>query len=274
MLLLDDANPVFAAPAAWKVAEALTRVPFIVTFGSFLDDTSALADLVLPDHSFLESWIESQPESGAAKAVATTVGPAMRPLYDTRATPDVLLESRAALSSRSPPLPWQTFEEMLQAPAATAPALGRSRRYGACRPRPGLGRARFDGEAAQYPFHFLPYASQALYDGSLAHLPWLQELPDPMTSRHVVSWVELNEQPPSELGIADGDLVEVTSAQGSVRAPASSRPASGPTRWRCRSGRATRRSRATPAGAAPTRSRSSRAPRWTAPNRSPGRPRA
>ena len=32
MLLLDGANPVFATPRAWKVPEALMKVPFIVSF--------------------------------------------------------------------------------------------------------------------------------------------------------------------------------------------------------------------------------------------------
>ena len=65
--------------------EALEKVPFIASFGSFLDDTSILADLILPDHSFLESWVDSTPESGAIEAVATVAGPAMRPLHQTRA---------------------------------------------------------------------------------------------------------------------------------------------------------------------------------------------
>ena len=82
----------FASPSTWKVADWLRQVPFIASVGSFIDDTSAHADLVLPDHSFLESWVDSVPESGATAAVATVAGPAMRPLYDTRSTPDVLLE--------------------------------------------------------------------------------------------------------------------------------------------------------------------------------------
>ncbi len=59
VLLLADANPVFDAPKAWKVREALAAIPFIASFGSFLDDTSVLADLILPDHSFLESWVDA-----------------------------------------------------------------------------------------------------------------------------------------------------------------------------------------------------------------------
>ena len=44
--------------------ETLAKIPFIASFGSFIDDTSALADLILPDHSFLESWVDSTPGIG------------------------------------------------------------------------------------------------------------------------------------------------------------------------------------------------------------------
>ena len=55
------------------MADALEAVPFIVSFGAFIDETSALADLILPDHSFLESWVDAAPESGSAKAGAGEV---------------------------------------------------------------------------------------------------------------------------------------------------------------------------------------------------------
>ena len=86
VVLLDGANPVFTAPRTWKVKEALDKAPFIASFGSFLDDTSAMADLILPDHSFLESWVDSVPESGSLVAVASVAAPAMKPLHETRAT--------------------------------------------------------------------------------------------------------------------------------------------------------------------------------------------
>ncbi len=226
LLLLDDANPVFATPAAARVAEALRSIPFIASFGCFVDETSALADLILPDHSFLESWTESSPESGAMEAVSVTAPPAMRPLYATRAMPDVLLEvSRRLSRPLDPPLPWQTFEELLQAPPAAAPAA--PTRPASAAPV-GWADAQFDGDAATYPFHLLPYASQALLDGSLAHLPWLQELPDPMTTAMWSSWVEINPHTAGQLGIAQGDMVEVSSAHGAVRAPAVISPGIGP----------------------------------------------
>jgi len=240
VLLIDDVNPVFGSLKAWKVREALENVAFIASFGSFVDETNGLADLILPDHSFLESWTDSLPESGAAVAVANVAGPVMRPLHNTRAMPDVLIDVAGKLK-KPVTLPWKTFDEMLKASmpdaawtaaqqqgwASFADASPRDARL----PNPesrvptparpiAYAEPTFDGDANTYPFHFLPYASQALYDGSLAHLPWLQELPDPLTSAMWSSWVEINPSTAQRLNIALGDLVDVTSSQGTLRAPA------------------------------------------------------
>ena len=136
VLLIDDVNPVYGSPSAWKVADALKRVPFIVSFGSFIDETSALADLILPDHSFLESWVDAAPESGSAKAAPSKFGPVMRPLYDTRSTPDVLLEVSRGLAKPLAGLP-NTFEEYLERGAYAGGDFRRRRcRQARCRRRP------------------------------------------------------------------------------------------------------------------------------------------
>ncbi len=79
---------------------------------------------------------------------------------------------------------------------------------------------QFDGAPDQFPFHFLPFASQMFYDGSLAHLPWMQEAPDPLSTVMWGTWIEINTQTAAKLGIKQGDLVEVTSQHGTLRAPA------------------------------------------------------
>ena len=218
VLLLVDANPVFDAPKAWKVRDALAAVPFIASFGSFLDDTSILADLILPDHSFLESWVDSAPESGSIDAVTTAAAPAMKPLYQTRATADVLIEVAGKLKSPVT-LPWKTAEEVATSVGSANPSL--PIQSATRKPQPAMTYAEpvFDGEASQFPFHFLPYASLQFGDGSSAHLPWLQEMPDPLTSAMWSSWVEINPQTAERFQLAQGDLVDVTSSQGTVRAP-------------------------------------------------------
>ena len=280
VLMLDGANPVFDAPKAWRVREALEKVPYIVSFGSFLDETSSLADLILPDHSFLESWAESVPESGSLVAVASAAPPAMAPLHQTRATADVLLDVSRRLQTPLD-LPWESMEALLGATFAAFPPAaeggdpwmeaqekggwwgtlpgaargdGRRRLPGAPRRRrTAFVEPQFDGDPAKFPFHFLPYASTTFYDGSAAHLPWLQEMPDPLTSAMWSSWVEINPQTAAKLGIGEGDLVDVTSAHGTLRSSAVITPGIAPTSSACRWGRATRSSRATPPAAARTR---------------------
>jgi anaerobic selenocysteine-containing dehydrogenase len=241
VLLIDGGNPIFNALPTWKLRETLARLPYIVSLGSFLDETSILSDLILPDHSFLESFVEAAPESGSLVAVAGAAPPVMKPLHDTRATPDVLLDLSRQLA-RPLDLPWQTFEEMLTAsfmklPGASAdsdawteaqekggwwgtPPAAMAAAQATIAPSPSAltwEEPKFDGDAQQYPMHLLPYLSSAFLDGSLAHLPWLQELPDPMTSAMWSSWVELNPSTAVKLGIADGDVVDVESMHGSVR---------------------------------------------------------
>jgi anaerobic selenocysteine-containing dehydrogenase len=250
MLLIDGVNPIFATPRAWRVREAFDKIPYVVSFGSFLDETSILADLILPDHSFLEAWTEAVPESGATVAVANAAPPVMSPLHQTRATPDVLLEIGRRLR-RPLNLSWQAFDEMLGATFAALPSPTEGvdawtdaqekggwwgelppalrRPSSAARPAPVQSAdPTFDGDAQQYPFHFLPYPSSAFLDGSLSHLPWLQEMPDPLTSAMWSSWVEINPTAAARLGIRQGDLVEIASTQGALRTAAMLSPGIAP----------------------------------------------
>lgn len=78
----------------------------------------------------------------------------------------------------------------------------------------------FAGEEKFFPLQLQVYPSPALYDGRGAPLPWLQQLPDPMTTVVWGSWVEINPATAASLGIAQGDPVTVSSPHGSLRLPA------------------------------------------------------
>lgn len=67
---------------------------------------------------------------------------------------------------------------------------------------------------AEYPFDFIPSPRVGLYDGRHANLPWLQELPDQLTTIVWDSWAEIHPETAAKLGITSGDFVEIASAQG------------------------------------------------------------
>src|SRR6478736_1560937 len=96
------------------VREAIDKAPYVVSFASFLDETSVLADLILPDSSFLESWSDALPESGSIVAVASVAAAPMKPLFQTRPTPDVLLDVAKKLK-KPLGLQWDNYEAMLKA---------------------------------------------------------------------------------------------------------------------------------------------------------------
>ena len=251
VLLLDGTNPVFALPPGVHMREALEKIPFIASFSSFIDESSAYADVILPDHSPLESWLDDALESGTTQAVVNLAPPTMRPLHNTRAMPDVLLEIARQLGEDvSSALPWKAFEEMLKARfeemrgqfgsaasldadafwkkaqeqggwwAAGEKSAPPARPLAAAREPLRLNEPQFNGPEKEYPFHFLPFESQALGDGSLAHLPWLQETPDPLSTAMWGTWVEINPETALKMSINQGDLVEVASQHGKLQAPA------------------------------------------------------
>jgi anaerobic selenocysteine-containing dehydrogenase len=115
-LILHEANPMFAALDVARLRRALASVPFVVSLSPVLDESSLFADLVLPDHTFLERW---QVDAMAPVAPYTVLGvgaPAVGALYDTRDSVDVLLEIARRLGSPvAAALPWAGHEQAIRA---------------------------------------------------------------------------------------------------------------------------------------------------------------
>lgn len=240
-------NPVHSVPPATGFRQALRKVPFIISFSPILDDTALEADLVLPDHAALESWGDVVPLAGARREVVGLMQPVVAPLHDTRQFPEVLMAvARGLGGGPAAAFPYQSWPEMLKGSTARRMGLpadenfegvwaGLLQRGGMFETgsgptetyRPVFGPEppqpappRFAGATGDYPLHLQVYPSTAFHDGRGAALPWLQQLPDPLTTVVWGSWVEINPRTAAGLGIRQGDLVEVTSPRGSLRVPA------------------------------------------------------
>src|SRR5258706_14043870 len=72
----------------------MVKVPFKVSFSIYPDETSEFADLILPDNHSLEQWGDAEPVRGTISLQQ----PTMDPVFDTRATSDVLI----AVGKRDP----------------------------------------------------------------------------------------------------------------------------------------------------------------------------
>ncbi|RMF87313.1 MAG: hypothetical protein D6736_13075, partial [Nitrospinota bacterium] len=113
-LFLYYTNPLFSLPPIEKTAQALAKIPFIVSFSPFLDESSAQADLILPDHTYLERW-QDDPMLPVAKYSLFGLGkPVVKPLYDTRATGDTLITIAQQMGGGiKEAFPWENFLDVI-----------------------------------------------------------------------------------------------------------------------------------------------------------------
>lgn len=115
LLFLLAANPLYDHPAAAELAAALAKVPLVVAFSPFRDETAEAADLILPPSFFLEDWEESTTPAGVAISVLGVTQPVVEPFFATRHPGDVLLElARRAGDAAATALPWTTYRDYLE----------------------------------------------------------------------------------------------------------------------------------------------------------------
>lgn len=108
-------NPAFSMPDVGRAQKMLREVPFIVTFSPFLDETSSMADLILPDSTYLERWHDDVIYPSLGYPVIGIRQPVVEPLYDTRNTGDVLIQIAQAIGgSMAQSFPWPSFLDYLK----------------------------------------------------------------------------------------------------------------------------------------------------------------
>jgi anaerobic selenocysteine-containing dehydrogenase len=114
-MFLYQANPLASSPDPAKVEEALERLPLLVSFSPFLDESSKHAHFVLPDHTYLERWQDAPAPPSVPTPVWGLVQPMVRPLHDTRASGDVILDLASRLGGDvARGLPWSKVEDLVE----------------------------------------------------------------------------------------------------------------------------------------------------------------
>ncbi len=228
VVLIEGANPAYTLPASSGVADALRRVQAVISFAPFLDDSAAWADLILPPHHDLESESAQAPAvaRGASLAVQT---PFVKPLYETRAVEQTLADLARTLGLDTARVSAREIAESLATTDLSYAEI--ARQGGVWReppPQPAVRltaeppvarAAEFNGDGTQFPLLFQPYLSLQFHDGRSAHLPWMQELPDPASSAMWELPVEIDLQTAARLSLRTGDRLRIESEHGAIEAP-------------------------------------------------------
>jgi anaerobic selenocysteine-containing dehydrogenase/Fe-S-cluster-containing dehydrogenase component len=236
VVMVHGVNPAYTLPEASGFKDAFGAVGFKVSFASAPDETSALADLILPDTHFLESWGDSAPRPG----LMALRQPAMQPVphFQSKQTGDVLLSVANRLGHG---LGAATFYEYLRGAHQElhTAAMGEFETGWQDALKKGIVEREvapanhdvqlrapdsaltfdappLDGDG---DLTLLVYPSSRFGAGEFANSPWMLELPDPVSKITWHSWLEMNPATAARRGLANGDFVTVTSPQGSLVVP-------------------------------------------------------
>jgi len=114
-LLVHEADPYFTMLDSAAVAKAFDRIPFVVSFSTYLDETAFNADLILPNHHYLERWEDLPTPIGLQKPILGLLKPAVAPQFDTRHVGDVLITIAKSLGGNvANAFPWEDYQALLK----------------------------------------------------------------------------------------------------------------------------------------------------------------
>ena len=91
-LFVYGANPFYTLSDTKKVNEALAKIPFIVSFSTFMDETAAMADIILPTHHYLERYQDIPMGTGIVKRGIGLSKPVVEPQLNTKNMGDIIIE--------------------------------------------------------------------------------------------------------------------------------------------------------------------------------------
>ena len=250
LAIIYNVNPVFNMPGPVNFAEALAQVPFVTSLSSLPDETTAQADLLLPTHTALESWGDSNPRRG----VYGLMQPTMQPIFDTRHVGDLMIEvGRALGGDTATNFParggfyrflrdeWEQMQTEAEPPSESDEQDAQTsdfeaywadslRRGGATFPAEpvtiAVSSAFFETDLVseltpvgqRRSYTLITYPSLHFFDGRGANRPWLQEIPEPMLKTTWGNGLEMTLDTADAIGAVEGQVVTVTSDYGQVDA--------------------------------------------------------
>ena len=114
-LLVFSANPAFTLPDGGAFETALKKIPFVISFSPYRDETANMADLILPDCVYLEKVDDIIWPVGLQYPLYGLSKPVVDPIYDTRNCGDTIINlSKAIGKSVGAAFPWKHFTDVLK----------------------------------------------------------------------------------------------------------------------------------------------------------------
>jgi anaerobic selenocysteine-containing dehydrogenase len=252
-LFAAGANPLYSLPDAKAVKAALDKVPFIVSFSSYMDETAQYSDIILPNHTYLERYEDVPPPIGLHKPVIGLTRPVVSPQLNTKHLGDVILSIAKGLGgSVAQAFPWKSYEACLEK------TLGRKLDTlldkGYWSPtvfsvpewkkafETASGKFEFvvsdqngngdrkskpitdwytgvepQGDANTYPLLLIPYDSMRLVNRFIGDPPFVIKTVEDTVLKGKNVFIEINPKTAKQLGLSEGKTARLTTPKGNAK---------------------------------------------------------
>ncbi len=245
-LFITEANPLYTLTDTQDTGKAFEKIPFIVSFSSYMDETARHADLILPNHMYLERYEDVPMPFGMIQQAVGLARPVVEPQLDTKHVGDVIIESAKGLGgSVAKSFPWKTYysclketlgekwqsmvvngfwsgsKSMNQALKTSFDTI--SGKFEFVDPNTGLKPqfkpVRIQGDERQYPLLLMPYDSIRLAHGYIGDPPFMVKTVEDIVLKHNDVFVEVNPKTARAAGLDDGQhaLLGTPLGTGKVR---------------------------------------------------------
>ena len=250
-LFVSGANPLYTQPGNAALKNVFDKLELIVSFSSYMDETTARADLVLPNHVYLERYQDIPAPAAFNKPFIGLTRPVVAPQFKTRHAGDVVMQIAKTLGgSVGRSFLWNDYESCLKTTLGhrwkpltetgywidsdyRPPDWNRSFETGSEKfqffgaaltqavPEPPDALADFvklelGGDPSTYPLVLIPYDTMRLANDYIGNPPFATKtLADTVLKGQTV-FVEINPATARDMGLSEGTAARLTTPQGTA----------------------------------------------------------
>jgi menaquinone reductase, molybdopterin-binding-like subunit len=240
-LLVAESNPCYSLSNVQAVQAAFDKIPFVVSFSSFMDETAMNADLILPNHHYLERFEDVPVTAGITRPTVGLCRPVVAPLYNTQHLGDSILQIAKALQGAiAAAFPWPDYETCLKTTLRDQwPALNSQGVWVSTGPsgqnseETAAGKfvlmnnvtgaifmaddVSMEGQSADYPLILIPYDSIRLASRYIGDPPFMVKTVSDTVIKGQAGFVGINPETAKKLGLTDGQTAQLTTPVGTAK---------------------------------------------------------
>ena len=230
-LFILNSNPCHSMHGTDKVNEAFKKIPFKLSFSSFMDETSKHADIILPSHVFLERYEDLPSSPECAKEAVSLSRPVVKPVFNTENPGNSILTIAKALNGKiADNFPWDNYEECLKSATKNIWSTLSDKGFVVLNNKPGYSKPSVDfsfiasglkpveaqGDKKTFPLTLISIDNVRISGGEISSSPFAIKTVSDKVIKGMDVLVEINPKTAKKVRLSHGDKAKITTPAGSA----------------------------------------------------------